>query len=44
MVHYCQLWMVLQIDNFRMNTGYGRYGAAYNMVALICLNDELLCV
>jgi hypothetical protein len=21
-----------QIDNFRMNTGYGRYGAAYNMV------------
>jgi hypothetical protein len=19
-------------DNFRMNTGYGRYGAAYNMV------------
>jgi hypothetical protein len=24
-------------DNFRMNTGYGRYGAAYNMVGLRCL-------
>jgi hypothetical protein len=22
-------------DNFRMNTGYGRYGAAYNVVALM---------
>jgi hypothetical protein len=22
-------------DNFRMNTGYGRYGATYNMVVLI---------
>jgi hypothetical protein len=31
-------------DNFRMNTSYGRYGAAYNMVALICLNDKLSCV
>jgi hypothetical protein len=29
------------LDNFRMHTGYGRYGAAYNMVALICLNDKL---
>jgi hypothetical protein len=27
-----------------MNTGYGRYGATYNMVALICLTDKLLCV
>jgi hypothetical protein len=31
-------------DNFRMNTGYGRYGAAYNMVALSCFNDKLPCV
>jgi hypothetical protein len=28
-------------DNFRMNTGYGRYGAAYNMVGLRCFNEEL---
>jgi hypothetical protein len=27
-----------------MNTGYGRYGATYIMVALSCFNDELLCV
>jgi hypothetical protein len=27
-----------------MNTGYGRYGAAYNMVALSCLNGKLSCV
>ena len=25
-----------------MNTGYGRYGAAYNMVGLHCFNEELL--
>jgi hypothetical protein len=31
-------------DNFRMNTGYGRYGAAYNMVGLSCFNEELPCV
>jgi hypothetical protein len=31
-------------DNFRMNTSYGRYWAAYNMVALSCFNDKLLCV
>jgi hypothetical protein len=24
-------------DNFRMNTGYGRYSAAYSMVALSLL-------
>jgi hypothetical protein len=30
-----------QFDNFRMNTGYGRYGAAYNMVGLRCFNEEL---
>jgi hypothetical protein len=24
-----------------MNTGYGRYGAAYNMVGLRCFNEEL---
>jgi hypothetical protein len=28
-------------DNFRMNTRYGRYGAAYNMVGLRCLKGEL---
>jgi hypothetical protein len=27
-----------------MNTGYGRYGAAYNMVALSCFYDKLPCV
>jgi hypothetical protein len=27
-----------------MNTGYGRYGAAYNMVGLSCFNDKLPCV
>jgi hypothetical protein len=25
-----------------MNTGYGRYGATYNMVGLNCFNEELL--
>jgi hypothetical protein len=25
-----------------MNTGYGRYGAAYNMVGISCINEELL--
>jgi hypothetical protein len=25
-----------------MNTRYGRYGAAYNMVGLHCFNEELL--
>jgi hypothetical protein len=29
-------------DNFRMNTGSGRYGATYNMVALLCFNEGLL--
>jgi hypothetical protein len=24
-----------------MNTRYGRYGAAYNMVGLCCFNEEL---
>jgi hypothetical protein len=27
-----------------MNTGYGRYGATYNMVGFSCFNEELLCV
>jgi hypothetical protein len=38
--------LMLQVkhDNFRMNTSYGRYGAAYNMVALSCFNDEFPCV
>jgi hypothetical protein len=36
--------MSLTLDNFRMNTGYGRYDAGYNMVALSCFNDELPCV
>jgi hypothetical protein len=31
-------------DNFRMNTSYDRYGATYNMVALSCFNDKILCV
>jgi hypothetical protein len=25
-----------KFDNFRMNTRYGRYGAAYSMFALLC--------
>jgi hypothetical protein len=29
-------------DNFRMNTGSGRYSAAYNMVALLYFNEEEL--
>jgi hypothetical protein len=29
-------------DNFRMNTSYGRYSAAYNMVGFHCFNEELL--
>jgi hypothetical protein len=28
-------------DNFRMNTRYGRYGAAYSMVGLRCFIEEL---
>jgi hypothetical protein len=24
-----------------MNTGYGRYGATYNMVGISCFNEEL---
>jgi hypothetical protein len=31
----------LDDDNFRMNTGYGRYGAAYNMAGISCFNEEL---
>jgi hypothetical protein len=29
------------LDNFRMNTRSGRYGAAYNMVGLHSFNEEL---
>jgi hypothetical protein len=29
-------------DNFRMNTHYGRYSAAYNMIGFHCFNEELL--
>jgi hypothetical protein len=29
-------------DNFRMNTHYGRYSAAYNMIGFRCFNEELL--
>ncbi len=29
---------------FRMNTSYGRYGAAYSMVGFSCFNDKLPCV
>jgi hypothetical protein len=32
---------VAVLDNFRMNTRYGRYGAAYSMVGLHCFNEEL---
>jgi hypothetical protein len=35
-----ELILVLD-DNFRMNTTSGRYSAAYNMVALLCFNEEL---
>jgi hypothetical protein len=31
----------MSFDNFGMNTGYGRYGAAYNMVGFSCFNEEL---
>jgi hypothetical protein len=31
----------LECDNFRMNTHYGRYGAAYNMIGFRCFNEEL---
>jgi hypothetical protein len=31
----------IPVDKFRMNTHYGRYGAAYNMVGLHCFNEEL---
>jgi hypothetical protein len=44
---YSSSWLLslkVWIDNFRMDTGYGRYGAAYNMVGLLCFNDELPCV
>jgi hypothetical protein len=33
-------WNLL-VDNFRMNTSYGRYGAAYNMAGISCFNEEL---
>jgi hypothetical protein len=29
------------LDNFRMNTRYGRYGATYNMIGFCCFNEEL---
>jgi hypothetical protein len=32
---------LVPIDNFRMNTRSGRYGATYNMVALLCFKGEL---
>jgi hypothetical protein len=36
------LWEVdKMLDNFRMNTRYGRYGATYNMIGLRCFNEEL---
>jgi hypothetical protein len=36
------LLIIIKDDNFRMNTDSGRYGAAYNIVALLCFNEELL--
>jgi hypothetical protein len=39
------LQMVLwKIDNFRMNTRYGRYGAAYNMIGLLCFKRRTFVV
>jgi hypothetical protein len=32
---------LVYVDNFRMNTHYGRYGAAYNMIDFRCFNEEL---
>jgi hypothetical protein len=32
---------VFGTNNFRMNTRYGRYGAAYSMVGLRCFNEEV---
>jgi hypothetical protein len=29
-------------DNFRIDTHYGRYGAAYNMIGFCCFNEEEL--
>jgi hypothetical protein len=47
-IHSCGplFWRALLVtwetsDNFRMNTHYGRYGAAYNMVGLRCFKEEL---
>jgi hypothetical protein len=45
----CDEWVYLCVDNishsaadnFRMNTRYGRYGAAYDMVGLRCFKEEL---
>jgi hypothetical protein len=37
-------FIIMAADNLRMNTGYGRYGAAYNMVGFSCFNEELPCV
>jgi hypothetical protein len=33
---------IMDHDNFRMNTLYGRYGATYNMIGFCCFNEELL--
>jgi hypothetical protein len=38
---YTSIFVFFICDNFRMNTRYGRYGAAYNMVGLHCFNEEL---
>jgi hypothetical protein len=37
----CQQCAFWGDDNFRMNTRYGRYGAAYNMIGLCWFNEEL---
>jgi hypothetical protein len=36
------VWQFWCIDNSWMNTCYGRYGAAYNMIGFRCFNEELL--
>jgi hypothetical protein len=36
-----EVWVRAKADNFRTNTRYGRYSAAYNMVGLRCFNEKL---
>jgi hypothetical protein len=40
--HKAYVHQAKEPDNFRMNTRYGRTGAAYNMIGFRCFNQELL--